>query len=457
MRIASGDDGFGLILVMGMSVILLGLVGLLTTVAIRSLQSSQQHAQFEQALSVAETGIDETLANLQRNRTFNPCNCSINVALPFASEVAERDWAKAAIISAMAADPSLVRSTAEGEYIAIRPANKQAVYSMSWVPNRASAKKSRLLKSEYLFAPYKPGNALVSQGDLFFSGSVTIRAAGADPNAFPAPVHTNGNVSGSANSVAITGSVTSTGTYSLASSNVGPGSGGGQPEETVPIVDPNAVYNDVSSDLYLNSWYDLCPDGSIKRKVAADTTGPCTGSQVAAPATTAFGATQLGWTFATVNGVPTWSMNTPNSNFAGVYYAYRGNAIVDGGTNGQNTPWNATVFAEAGGVGCSRTGGNVENRLTDVSAFLPGFVFAAGADLTFSANNVSGSGVFAAADQIYFNTSSASLTGFVVAGDQCPDAANPSKVQGVTINFDNTMEVPIQSAVRTTQWLEYSG
>jgi hypothetical protein len=225
----------------------------------------------------------------------------------------------------------------------------------------------------------------------------------------------------------------------------------------VPFVDPLAVYNHVSSDAAMSSWYDLCPDGSIRQKVAANTTGPCTGTQLFAPATTSGGLVQRGWGFAIVSGVPTWTMATPNSSFSGVYYVHRGNAVVDGGTNGQNTPWNATVFAEAGGTGCSRVGGNVENRLTDLTAFLPGFVLAAGADLTMSANHTSGSGVFAAADQIYFNTSSASITGFVVAGDQCPNGGTPSRIQGVTINFDNTLEVPIQSAVRTTQWIEYTG
>jgi hypothetical protein len=137
--------------------------------------------------------VDESLAALVRNRNFNPCNCSISAALPFVSESAEKSWARSAISSAIAADPSLLKTTAEGQYVAIRPANKQAVYAMSWVPSRAAAKKSRLVKSEYLFAPYKPGNAVVTEGDLTFSGSVTIQAAGADPNAFVAPVHTDGN------------------------------------------------------------------------------------------------------------------------------------------------------------------------------------------------------------------------------------------------------------------------
>jgi hypothetical protein len=223
---STGDEGFGLILVIGMSVILLGLIGLLTTVAIRSLESSRQHAQFEQAIAIAETGIDQTLATVARDRTFNPCACAVNVPLPFTSEAAERAWARSAIAAAVTADPTLIKSTPQGEYATIRPSNRQAVYSISWVPNRASAKKSRLIKSEYLFAPFKPGNAVVTESDLTFSGSVTIQAAGANPAAYPAPVHTNGSIIGTANSVYITGSATSSGNYSFASTNVGAGSGG---------------------------------------------------------------------------------------------------------------------------------------------------------------------------------------------------------------------------------------
>jgi hypothetical protein len=117
-------------------------------------------------------------------------------------------------------------------------------------------------------------------------------------------------------------------------------------------------------------------------------------------------------------------MNTPNSNFAGIYYVYQGNAIVDGGTNGQNTPWNATVLAEAGGTGCTRIGGNVENRLTDITSFLPGFVLVAGSDLTWRPTSLQGP----ASSRLRIRSTSAPhrhITGFVVAGGPVPEHDQP--------------------------------
>lgn len=462
-RLPRNDEGFGLVLVMGLSVVLLGLVGLIVSVSINSIRSAKNHQDFQNALAVAETGVDQTLATMVTNKNYNPCGCAVPAAsLPFTTEAGERTWAKSTFATLLGNGSLTTQTTAEGEYAVMRPSNKQTVYSLGWVPNRANAKKTRLIKSDYLFAPFKPGNALTTQGDLTFSGSVTVQAAGSNPTAFPAPVHTNSAVSSSASSITVQGDVTSTGNYGLASgANVGTGSGGSKPQEAVPTVDPLTVYRDVSSDLYASQWFDLCPTGQVRAKVVTSpstpTPVPCTGTLIADAALTTGGLTQYGWSFSLVSGVPTWRMGTPNSNYTGTYYVYQGDAEIDGGTNGQNTPWNATVLVEAGGTGCARVGGNLSTRLTDISSFLPGFVLVAGADLTFRTNLTSGDGVFSAADQVYMQTSSASLTGFVVASDACPDTSNPSSIQGVTINFDNTLEVPLASAVRTTQWLEYVG
>ncbi len=46
---------------------------------------------------------------------------------------------------------------------------------MGWFPSRAAANSDvRMLKAEYLFAPYKPGSAILTSGDLAFSSSVTV-------------------------------------------------------------------------------------------------------------------------------------------------------------------------------------------------------------------------------------------------------------------------------------------
>ncbi len=62
-----------------------------------------------------------------------------------------------------------------GEYVAIKPAGWNAVYAMGWSPSKAAPKATaRLIKAEYLFSPYKPGNAILTSGNLSFSSSVTV-------------------------------------------------------------------------------------------------------------------------------------------------------------------------------------------------------------------------------------------------------------------------------------------
>jgi len=343
---------------------------------------------------------------------------------------------------------------------------------MSWVPSRgAVGAKSRFIKAEYLFSPYKPGNALAAQGDVVFNGgSVTVQQAGQTcPSSYAAPVHTNGNISGTANSNCITGDVTASGSYNMAGT-VGSGSGGNAPLETIPVIDPRAIYNsnDVNADPYNTSnWYDLCPDGTVKTKNTAVNAVPCTGSTTLADTSvTTVSPGYRGWMYSKSGNLVTWTMGFKNSPYSGIYYAYDSDVNVTGGTTGQNLPWNATVLAEAlqnGAPGtpatCNKLGGNISWHNTDIANFLTGTVMIAGANLDIRASsNTLQSGLFAAGDQVYMSASSATtVTGAVISSDQCPDPANPTNLQGITLNFDMNFEAPVKSIVRTTQWLEYVG
>lgn len=449
----TGDAGFGLILVVASTVVLLGLLLVAASVSVNSLASSRSHTGFEAAQAVSETGVDQTLARLQVDKTYST---SPGLAVScFASDVQEQACARNAITTYVNGGGSL-QTTPQGQFAAIRPAGLQKVYSQSWVPSRtAVGAKSRLLKADYVFALYKPTNALLTQSNVSFSGSVTVSPVTAGT---PTPVHSNGNINGSSSST-IAGPVTASGTYPVTGS-VGSGSGAGKPMEDVVRIDPAQVYDEnltATTASYAANWYDLCPDGTVRAKA---TTAACTSATILAPASlTNAGQVYRGWTFKTVGGVPTWDMTFAGSTYSGVYYAYRSDAIIDGGTGA--VPWNATVLAEAmpgSPVACNKVGGNISWNNTDISAYYSGLVLEAGADLRDGANNNAGTGLFAAADQIYFSTSSATLTGAVVAADQCAaPAGSPSTVQGITLKYDSTFEAPIASIIRATQWIEYVG
>jgi hypothetical protein len=451
LRRPPSDSGIGMVLVIGTTTVLMLFVATTLKIGIDSLRSSRTHVQFEDALGVVETGIDQTLTRLQANSAYTACGCT---APSFATDTDERNWAKTTIKNLATNNPSLIQNAPGGQFLAIRPGNKQTVYAMGWVPSYSAAVKTRLLKAEYLFGPYKPGNALLTSGDLNFSGSVTINTA--DP-ATSSPVHTNGSVTSNNSSLTIVGDLTSSGSYNVGSgANIGSGSAGGQPLEVVPTLNPRDVYANVATDAtlatYKANWYDLCPDGKVRSMSSSGV--PCSGGLVQDASTTMF----YGWQYTAGTGSvpPVWTMSMSDNTPPAVYYVYQGNAVISGQSG--STPWTGTVLAEAANqTTCNKFGGDITWKLTDIANYLPGIVFLAGADLYDQANNNAADGMFGAADQVYFQTSSASLKGWVVASDQCPNPGAPSSVQGVTISYDQNTEAPIKSVIRTTLWLEYVG
>ncbi len=257
------DGGFAMILVLGFTGVLAALITVGTAIGIRTLQSSRAHVNFENALAVAETGIDGTLAKI--NSDFNatpPSNfvtagaCAVTAPGPFTDVETERSWARSALT---ALPDSCLKTLPNGQYVAVRPTNVRAVYSMAWVPSRATAgAKKRLVKAEYLFAPYKPTNAVLTQGALNFSGSVAITTIGSSPS----DVHSNTTVGGYNGSTSIAGGLSSSGTLT----------GGGCPGTVCTAAAPVQGIANISARRYWDtlrlsysaSWFELCPNGVMR-------------------------------------------------------------------------------------------------------------------------------------------------------------------------------------------------
>jgi hypothetical protein len=328
---------------------------------------------------------------------------------------------------------------------------------MGWSPSRTAVKaKQRLIKAEYIFAPFSPGKAILVSSALDFSGSVTVNNA--DPS-LPADVHTNGSVTGYNNSLDVSGSITASGT--LPGSCPGGVEGGcqsGAPLESIPVPNPRAVYNQYAA--ITDQWFDLCSAGAYGQ-VRQPAATPCTGTLLA---NVGGGTTPVaefnGWTFTAGSGTtaPLWTLPRTAGSYPGVYYVYQGDAQV-GGNGNSNEDRFVTVIAESAMTGgtaahCGKLGGNVSWKLFHLRPYLSGLVLMAQADLTGGANNEAGSGLFMAGDKIDLNTSSATITGAVVAANLCA-AAGPNTVQGVTILYDQNVETPVNDMIRTTLWLEY--
>jgi Tfp pilus assembly protein PilX len=468
------DRGVAMVLVLSLSVIIAALVAVTIAMALQSLRSSRQHVSFESALSVAETGIDETLAQI--NTAFNqapstnwvspaPCDWSVS---SFASADTEKTLARARLL-AVAANSACRKQAGSGEYVAIHPTGNQTVYAMSFVPsyqafinNRQDA-KARVLKAEYIFAPYKPGQAVLTSGDLDFSGgSVVVNTL--NPG-YPADIHSNTDVTGTSSSLDIEGSISSSGDNSMNGSCPAGVQGGcteGEPLERVPAVTPRQVYD--KQALNTEIWYDLCPGGVVKLPAA---TGPCTG---AVNAEQPSGGAFRGWqyTAGSTTSVPVWTLTRQSgtTTYPGAYYIYGADAQV-GDSGNDSTVWNITVLADSAKGSdapagfsepdrCNKYGGNLDWRLFTIQNYVQGLIFNAEGTLSGTANTAASAGFLWAGDNIDLHTSSNTVTGAVISNNLCA-AAGPNAIQGVTVNYDQTIVGPVSDIVRTTLWLEYVG
>jgi hypothetical protein len=488
---SNGDEGIGLILVIGISTVIMGLVMLAGTIAERSLRSSANHVSYEQTLGAAEGGIDQTLARLQRAyvdfgsdfpvpntaTAMDPSpSCSANpnsYKVPsggFATDAAERDWAKTKIAQLLAANANCLQHGPYGDYIVLKPSNRQTVYAEGWSPSYGAPKaRSRLLKSEYLFLPYKPSNAILTGGNLLMNSSTTVTSApGSDPAL--ASVHSNGTVTVDNGNPIVYGTVSSSVDSGGQSSNKFYSNTGGTvsltPVEPIPSVKALSVYNRWESSLH-DSWYDLCPDGKIKHPSSS---GPCVSTAGADEIAnlgiggTDYGTQVRGFRFQAASGTTpaTWLVgkNVPD----GVYYAYGSDIGPDTGA-GNTLTSSATILAQALDEGvCPKVGGTISWDHNNIGApLIPNLFMLADGDLLTNSNFTAGSGgppvvsgLFLAGDQLHLQTSSNGAYGAFVAADQCPaSAGETNEVKNPAVYFDPNAEAPFTDIINTTLWLEY--
>lgn len=431
------------------------LAGALVARGIGDYNRVRDERRWEQVLHVADSGIDATLFQLSRNRAY-----TTGEFLPssFASRRAEETWAR----QEAAANPAV--TVPEGQWAVVKPLRpdgtaSNVIYSVGYVPSRANPAQVRVIRAEYDFAPFAPGAAVLTNGDLSIPGNPSISGAGGN-------VHSNQNVTINGNPT-VSGYVSASGSYTVTGSvTVGDteNSGGGRPRRDIPDLNPR--------DLYGTSQYDLCPDGTVRAGPAyvgagANTTGiPCSGSQLAANTAATFRGWKKSGDDSSKGAVWDYSGNAA---YDGVYYVYQGSANVSGNPGDAGQPWHVTIVAEAIASGpephCPHVGGDIAVSGNPKTRYHPGaspMLLIAGRDLQVSGNPSAGEtnyeGVMFAHEQ-FAVAGNPRVNGVLIAGDPCDTVGSP--VQGAssisgnpTITYDGTFDVPFASVIRTTLWLE---
>ena len=490
----AGDEaGIAMITVITLSTLLLLTVSIFATRAVSDLDQSTEDRARERALHVGESGVDDVLARLVQDKTFNTADSTCSGSIP-----QERTCVKAIADNAPAAR---VVAAAGGEWVSIKPASGSVVYAVGYVPTRAKPLRVRVVRVQYDFAPLAPQAAVLVDGDLNLAGNASL-------SGLVGSAHSNGdialgNTTSASGFVAASGTVTPAPTPSNTSqitdchlpTGTPPGtscanSGSGQPPRTIPQVIP--------LESYPKSEYDLCatgafgeirggPNHSTTPNMGADAVAksgdelPCAGPVIQT-------LTNLNPIF---NGFRlqsgTWQYTT-TATFNGVYYAKLSGIDIGGSPGSTASPWQVTLITDCTPMGTTLAAAKTaelaahttHTATCDISAtggarmrsHIKAYplLMASGRDLDLRGNpsNPGGfEGVMAAHEQFAIAGNS-SYTGVLLAnsevhtnaspvGSQCPGTGFSfcNNIQGnPNITYDGNLEVPFGDTIRITHWQE---
>jgi hypothetical protein len=339
-----------LVALLGFAIVMLSSV--VAVQALRQGGTTAGDAVWEQALHVAESGLDDALVRMNDQPGY-----TTGETMPdgFTDSAAARQWVVAAA-DARPADE--VVSTPDGEYVVVRPVNTAAVFSVAFLPSRDDpARRTRVVHAmigrAVVNGAWMARYAVLSGGYLGLNGNPTI-VSGATVG-----VHTNDylDIRGS---VFVDGCLSaSDGSRVVGSMSQDPGCGtpGVQAPVEIPVVDVPSFWE--------FSEYDLCPSGTVKAGPAHPTHGntvgnaPCTGATLAADA----GSTPFrGWSFqgccdARLEAIWRYGSVGP---YDGVYYVHQGSVEIASSPGSLYDPWQVTLLVAGKGSCPGITGGDID-------------------------------------------------------------------------------------------------
>jgi hypothetical protein len=419
-RVRRGDDGYAAILVISTMSLLALVLPLVLSLALRDIDDSKRHHRVDAAQDAARSGVQSVIAALTANPAY-AAGPSVTAAVAqsgWASRSAQYTWARSTLLTQVSSTPSVVTTTPTGRYVTVRPANQRVIYALGWPLDGTAADQGKILVAEYTYPTRSPGAALLAGSEVYLSGSFDLRPA--SDTTQTANLHTNGNLTGSASSAVVVGSVSASGTASSS------GATSGVAPKEIPAVDPRQYYA-AYSGTYAANWYDLCTDGFAH---AVSPSGvPCSDGPKIAPR-------PASWNWNA--GSATWTES--GSGAAGVYYAYGVNVVLDTAVVVDQTIITEPMLASglSANFTCQKpSNGTISVTKATVRAFVPGATLISGNKIEITSQGATYGGVVAAQESILMSSSSSpGITGYVIAQNSCPGETNT--FQGSTIVYDPT-------------------
>lgn len=465
------DAGFSLVAVLVIGIIMMMVTAGIAFRVVSDLDQARYDRGWQRALHVSDAGIDHVLYALVEDDTFVQGPMPPG---PFADNQAEKTWVLA---QANAAPAGQLTTVTEGQWWIMKPTTAEAqIWSVGFVPSRTDPRYVRVLRVAYDFAPFEPGGAFVTDGDIEIAGNGVVDGSLGN-------VHANGDVKVTGGSATITGTLTSGGNITpnsvlTSGSVVGDkaNSGEGFPPVDIPLP--------VWQDYFDGSEYILCPDGFVwagpaysdgPEPRAAPGDVPCTtGSQLGDASSIAY----RGWDYQgnDPSAGAEWRV-TGNTVFRGSYYIHGGSATITGSPSEDASiynGWRVTIYAAPvpGTEVCPGViGGDIEIAGNpDMEPWnTDGILLVGGRDVELRGNPSQGQAQINGFIYAYEQASvqgNPSITGAVVTSDgkesladpRCDTAGSPVSINEIsgsaTITYDDEIAVPLGDNIRITHWNE---
>lgn len=371
-RLAGDNRGIILPLTLMAFVVLGALSAAILSIGSSEVQIASNHLRSVQADFLAEAGLEHAFNTL---RTTPSLMTSANTTL-----------------QAVASNSQLggTGSTTGGYAVQYQAAGANTVRVVSTGTSIVGG--SQKIRRAIMSTSFRSNDAILTDGPLTISGSTDVLSTGGQCG----NVHTNDNLDLIGSAIDISGNATASGAYDTnGHPNVGTGSGGNKPAQTIPVINPTDFLNIAKATLPTNQVFQMKANG----QVLSGSDGLIT--------TLTSGGSYNGWNY--TSGSPAeWRFSGSAGNVNGTYY-FEGNVTLSGSPGSTSDPWVTTLIA-TGNI--TVTGGpKIQTSLTDT-------LFVAGLDIDMHGNpaNTAFNGLIAAHEQ--FNLGgNVTINGFLIAED----------------------------------------
>jgi hypothetical protein len=391
-------------------VVLGALSAALLAVGSSEVQIAGNHLHGTQAFFLAEAGLEHAFNTL---RTTPNLVTSANATLQNIIATTQLGGAGSYTVQYQAAGTNTVRVVSTGASAIGAPQNRPTAIR-------------RAVMSTY----FHSNDAILTNGGLAISGNTDVLSTGGQCG----NVHTNNNLTLTGSAIDISGNATGSGAYNTnGNPNVGSGSGGSKPTQTIPVINPTDFLNIAKATLPANQVFQMKANG----QVLSGSDGVIT--------TLTSGDSYNGWGYTSASPAE-WRFSGSSGNVNGTYY-FEGNVTLSGSPGSTSNPWVTTLIA-TGNI--TVTGGpKTQTSLTDT-------LFVAGLDIDMHGNpaNTAFSGLIAAHEQFNLN-GGVTVNGFLIAEDAGSTSGvvtSNSVSGGPTITYNCGSNPPLQGPLQFISW-----